>query len=408
MLTVSLILWAALGFTPFDEDAVRLNNEAVKLLDEARFDLAITKLVMAHNMEPDSKAILENLAAAYAKRGVHAGKQGNLHAAVEDMRAAIRRVPDDPQYRYFIAVYHYRLGELPLAEEQVGRGLELASDAELRVKLRTLKGNILYLGDRLEEAHAVFKALLLDEPGNAECIRMAAKIKRERAVQRDYHQDITTYFKLFYDKSALKLNRQNPLILLLEKERSRVCADLNHFPRTRITVIVYNPDDFQTVTESEGWVGGLFDRKIRIPLSEVNNHQETIAQVVRHEYTHVIVYELAPGCPAWINEGLACYQQYKQGKGAERMKQLFKKNMKPIPFSKIPHTFMETSDPRRVSQYYIQSHSMMEYLVDTYGMGKVRRLLRELAKEGDWVKAFRNAFNRDFETVEKDWLDALR
>jgi tetratricopeptide (TPR) repeat protein len=403
-----LILWFALGFAPLEEEAIELNNEAVKLLDEGKHDLAITKLIMAHNLEPDSKAILQNLAAAYAKRGVHAGKVGNLHAAVEDLKAAIRRVPEDSQYRYFIAIYHYRLGALPLAEEQVGRALKLTPNRELRAKLRKLKGNILYLGDRLDEAYAVFQALLLDEPGDAECARMADKIRREKAIQRDYHNDITTYFKLFYDKSALKLNRQNPLILLLEKERSRVCADFNHFPRNRITVIVYNPKDFKTVTESDGWVGGIFDRKIRIPLSEVNNRQDAIAQVVRHEYTHVIVYELAPGCPAWINEGLACYEQYSRGEGAERMKMLFKEKLEPIPFERIPHTFMETSDHHTVGQYYIQSHSMMEFLINRYGLGKIRLLLRELGKEGHWMKAFRTAFNRDFETVEKEWLASLR
>ena len=91
---------------------------------------------------------------------------------------------------------------------------------------------------------------------------------------------------------ALRLKTGGSLIYLLEKERSKVCTDLNHFPRQRVTVILYNPEGFKAVTASEGWVGGLFDRKIRIPVSDQKIDPELIAPIIRHEYTHVIIYEL--------------------------------------------------------------------------------------------------------------------
>ncbi|MBU0754778.1 MAG: tetratricopeptide repeat protein [Planctomycetes bacterium] len=389
-----------------EEDPVDLNNEAVRLLEEGHFDQSIRKLTRALQLDPDSERILANLAAAYVKRGVDAGEDGNLFTAVEDIRTALKRTPKNIQYRYFLAVYLYRLGELPMAEEEINRALALSPTGDLSLKIRKLKGNILYLGDRLDEALTLFQALQFSYPKEVEAERMIQKIQRELAIQRDYHRDLSNFFKLLYDEKALDLNES--LLMLLEKERSSVCADLNYFPRTRITVIIYRPDDFNAVTDSEGWVGGLFDRKIRIPLTASNQQVETIAQVVRHEYTHVIVYELAPGCPSWINEGLACYEQYTLGQGEKRLHDWMAHGGKPISFDDIPFSFMETGDPDIVRQYYLQSHSMMEFLISRYGLGKIRLLLRELNKNGDWKDAFQRAYNRSFDVVEEDWHLSLR
>lgn len=404
---VVIAVFLPLGVSGQDEDPVKMNNEAIRLLDEGRYDSAIRKLVTAHNLDPESELILKNLAAAYVRRAVHEGDQGNLYAAVEDIKAALKRVPKDPQYHYFQSIYHYRLGELPAAGDSADRALALKPPEDLETKIKRLKGNILYLGDRLNEALHVFQGLVSRDGRDRESDHMVKKIKREQAIQREYQQDISTYFKLFYDEEALHLDLDCSLIMLLERERGRVCADLNHFPRVRITVIIYRPDDFNAVTDSEGWVGGLFDRKIRIPLTASNRHTDTIAQVVRHEYTHVVVYELAPGCPAWINEGLASYEQYPHGTGKERIKAWLARGGKVAPFEKVPLSFMSAPDPSAIRGYYIQSHSMMEFLIDRYGLGKIRLLLRELNKKGDWTAAFRRAFSRSFETTEQDWLDSL-
>jgi len=157
-------------------------------------------------------------------------------------------------------------------------------------------------------------------------------------------------------------------------------------------------------SRGDSWVEGLVS-SLTVPI--LPRHADTIAQVVRHEYTHVVVYELAPGCPAWINEGLASYEQYPPGTGKERIKAWLARGGKVIPFGEVPLSFMSSPDPSAIRGYYIQSHSMMEFLIDRYGLGKIRLLLRELNKKGDWTAAFRRAFSRSFEATEKDWLDSL-
>lgn len=391
-----------------DDDPIQLNNEAVELLEKGRFDQAVRLLVTARNLDPDSELITENLAAAYARRGLDAGKKGNFPVAVEDLRAAVRLSRQKAKYRYMEAYFLYNMGELLPAEDVVNRALKEPHEIELETKLNRLKGNILYLDDRLEQASIAFKAALKSDSSDQEATRMKAKIERELLIQKEYHQDSTTYFKLLYDADGLKLNAQGPFVCLLEEERSRVCTSFNHFPRKPTTVIIYNPGDFKTVTAAEGWVGGLFDRKIRIPLTEVNKDLKRIAHVVRHEYTHVVIHDLAPNCPSWINEGLASCNEYGPGTGEKRMLALMAKGVNPIAFTDVPRSFFNTSDENKVRLYYTQSHAMVEYLIEQYGWGKIRLLLRELRKTGDWQAAFRSAFGTAFDRVESSWRSSLR
>jgi hypothetical protein len=391
-----------------DEDPVQLNNEAVELLEQGRFDQAVRLLVTAHNLSPDSERIRENLAGAHAQRGLDAGKKGNYPVAVEDLRAAVRLSKQKAKYRYFEAAILYHMGQLGSAEDAVNRALREPLEEDLAEKIHCLKGNILYLDDRLDEALSAFETALESDAPGEDAAWMKAKIERELLIQKEYQLDSTTYFKLLYDAKGFRLNAQGPFVCLLEEERSRVCTDFNHFPRIPTTVIIYNPQDFTAVTAAESWVGGLFDRKIRIPLTQVNNDLKRIAHVVRHEYTHVVIRELAPTCPSWINEGLASCQEYGPGTGEKRMLALMAKGVKPLPFTDLPLDFFNTADENKVQLYYVQSHAMMEYLIEQYGWGKVRLLLRELNKSGEWQAAFRSAFGRTIDRVEKSWHASLK
>jgi tetratricopeptide (TPR) repeat protein len=386
------------------EDPILINNEAVKLIQEGRFDPAIRKLTFALSLDPNAAVIRDNLAAAYAQRGMAAGKKGKFYAAIEDLRTARKHAPANVQYGYFLASFYYRTGALERAEDLVDQVLKQENLGEREAGLKKLKGSILYLDERLKEALIWFKSSLDLDPNNEDALRTKSKIERELAIHKEYREDTTTYFRLIYDDETLDLSSSGPLVCALEEERSKVCSDLNHFPRHRVTVILYSPADFKSVTESERWVGGLFDRKIRIPVSDPSRVSETVGQIIRHEYTHVILYELAPWCPTWINEGIACFEQYGRGQGRKKMLTLIQEGSKPIPFDRLPSSFFQTSDPDLVRLYYVQSHAMMEYLIDHYGMGRIRLFLRELNKEGDWEKAFRSALGRDFKDLERDWI----
>lgn len=407
---VLLVLFALLQAPAGKERATALNNEGVRLLREERYDAAIRKFVEARAADPESALIRENLASAHARRGLHRDAQGEKGAALEDLRAAIRLDPGRGAYRLALAQLLYRSGDLGPAEEALRAALacKAEEDAPLRGACRRLLGNVLYLQDRLEDALDAFEELLRLDPKDEQAARMKEKIQREIRIQRVYRRDVTTHFNLFYPSPAAEPGVKGIILSMLEEEWSRVCSDLNTYPRTRVTVIVYRPEDFKAVTRADAWVGGLFDRKIRIPLPKGKEEDPLVRETLRHEFTHFVVYSVTPSCPAWINEGLATYEQYGPGRGKARLQVLLKKGAKPVPFASLPESFLQISDAARVRLCYVQSQAMTEYLVASFGMGRMMLFLRNLSGARDWKAAFREAYGREFRLVEADWRAGLK
>lgn len=404
---MSLALILIFSMAILGEDPIAINNEAIALLEQGKIEVAIKKLVKANNMAPDSELIRKNLAVAYSKKGAALSKKGDYVTAEHTLREACRLDPKNPIFCYFQAGYLYRLGKLGHAEIMADKGISLSPNKELKPHLFRLKGNILYFQDRLKEALQVFQERVKADPKDHESLRMKRKIEREIIIQKEYKQDITSDFKLLYGLNNSFLKDGGSLLYILQKEKSKVCSDLNYHPKNRTTIIIYDAKDFKAVTETESWVGGLFDKKIRIPISKNRIDTELIGQVIRHEYTHVIVHELAPSCPVWVNEGIACCMQFKPGQGRKRMLAQLKKGVKVLPFDELPESFVTTNDANKVQLYYSQSHSMVEFLIDHYSLSRLHLLLKRLKIDGDWKKAFRFAYNVDFSSLEQRWKESL-
>ena len=70
-------------------NAVRLNNEAAKLIKSNQYDKAISKLLLAHKLDPNNRAVSANLGAIYANYGSLAGMTFNLKGAKNYYKKAI-------------------------------------------------------------------------------------------------------------------------------------------------------------------------------------------------------------------------------------------------------------------------------------------------------------------------------
>jgi tetratricopeptide (TPR) repeat protein len=76
-------------------------------------------------------------------------------------------------------------------------------------------------------------------------------------------------------------------------------------PRRVIEITFYPKDNFSMLVDhSPYWAQGLFDGRIRIP---VTADRDQIARTLRHELVHALLYETVDGrtLPTWFNEGLA-------------------------------------------------------------------------------------------------------
>ena len=130
--------------------------------------------------------------------------------------------------------------------------------------------------------------------------------------------------------------------------------------------------------------------------------------IASHEVTHILVHRAGEGSlgrvPSWLNEGLAEFGNIQPGESYDRA--LFyaiqRNNLLPI-------TSMDSQPgtPEDVIIFYGQARSIVHYMVEEYGVEKMRELMATI-KSG---KNFRNAIPEVYGItpleLENEWRDKL-
>jgi hypothetical protein len=129
---------------------------------------------------------------------------------------------------------------------------------------------------------------------------------------------------------------------------------------------------------------------------------------LRHELTHVVTHVAGEGpygsLPTWLDEGTAMYGQSEPGEGfisaldnaVERDSLLSVRSMT-----------SPTGDPSKVTLFYGQAWSLVDFLIETYGPAKFAELYATF-KEGSTVdKALLKVYGFDQSGLEDDWRASL-
>lgn len=138
-----------------------------------------------------------------------------------------------------------------------------------------------------------------------------------------------------------------------------------------------------------------------------------IDSVLPHEIGHLVLHDyIGKGnIPVWFDEGLA--QTFESGKieMAEEYLREYLKNNTHIPMTEF-HTYrvqMEVN-PLKVSLFYIQSVSMVNFLMKQYGASNFKRLNNYLRDGEEFESALRKAYLGSIDTLEeleKKWLSSM-
>lgn len=324
-----------------DTDA-EIVRQAVGLFNSGDYEGAVR--LLREIPEPDGK-VLATIGLAYYKLG-------DYRSAVEYLEEAADR-DDDFLVRKFLAIAYYRLDDLDRSLSNAEAGLSIQDDRELR--------------------------------------GLYDKVKRELATQDGYVKEETLHFKVLfngYEHGGLSRS----IIGILEDAYRTIGQELNYFPSAPVTVILYTRKDFFDITRVPGWTGGIYDGKIRVPVKGLRGDEEVLRRVLFHEYTHALVHSITRNCPQWINEGLA---DYFSGGYSERVGQV-------IPLRSLEGPFLGL-DRRVVGIAYRESYSAVSYLVDRYGLFRIKELLLSLSGGADLNEAFNSAFSISYDEFVSAW-----
>ncbi len=161
----------------------------------------------------------------------------------------------------------------------------------------------------------------------------------------------------------------------------------------------------------QDWTGGVAYTQynaIAIGISPIN--LEWGKNAIAHELTHLVIHQMVSNpyldLPAWLDEGLAMSSEEKLDTTFSTRLETAVKNDNLITVRSLSSPFSTDSDKAYLS--YAQSHSIVEYLIDEYGNGKMLELLTVFSQGCGYDEALLEVYGFDMNGLNSLWLDYVR
>lgn len=400
------VMGLLLGDMPIDAQPVDQQQ------DSTNWPEIIAKLQQEVYQRQGLAVLRQQLAVAYNNYGVQLSQAGQWDLAARQLQEAIRIDSTNDQFPTNLSNVYLNQASLAHQRYQDNEALAALDHAlALRPDLAqayALRGEIEYGRQRLKEAKAAWKQSLELDPGQPDLEKRLAQVTQELPVESKFERLSQAYFDLRYEEGLQQSGGFDVRDALLEARRE-VGSDFAYWPKHKIVVLIYSADSFRTLRqETPDWVAGQFDGKIRVPLPGTQLDSATVKQIIFHEYTHALVYDLAGvSCPTWFNEGLAEYQGAKEKPptfsrlaSAAAAKRLLK-------WEELSDQFSTALPADAVALGYQEAHSIIQYLVKRYGFWRMRRVLKALADGQQLPDVLESEFRVRTVRLEAQWREWL-
>ncbi len=132
-----------------------------------------------------------------------------------------------------------------------------------------------------------------------------------------------------------------------------------------------------------GFLGVCFGRVVTANSPATNSAPVNWQSVLWHEFCHVVTLQLTKNkMPRWLSEGISVYEE-RQANPAWGMRlnpryreMILGEDL--VPVSKLSAAFLEPKTPEHVQFAYLESSLVVEFLVQRFGLDRVRAVLRDL------------------------------
>ena len=400
---VLILGWRPQPTVPVDERAYVATTVAVgggeraaalQLYAAGQFPGACERFSRAAADNPKSPVWRQDVARCFEAWGRDVLRQNRPEEALLLLRQGLKALPDDPALLKAAGIAAIHGGRPTEALEPLERATATEDDVEVRLLLARLYDQ----RDQTDLALAHLTALLAREPGHAAARRLLEKIERERRVEAAFQRETTEHFVVKHRAAGGEAVR--PVVQALERAWERVGDQLDYHPTERLTIVLYEGVQFHDVTRVHGWVTGLYDGKIRLPLGTGLPSGAALDQLVVHEYAHAAIHELSRGrTPRWLQEGLA---QYLEGVRVD-------------PLLRGPggltlgglEALIGDPDPARARVGYDIALWVTEDLVTRGGLASVRTVLMRLGNGDSIAAAMTQVYGMRLAELESQWRNLL-
>ncbi len=378
MRPIAFLLVALAAAVPARSDEVEeLARRGLELLEADRVGEALAVFESALQLAPGEPGLRRGAAIALARLGRSALEASRLDEAIARFQLALGYWQDDPELNLWLGVAHYRADHFFAARNEFQHVLRHRPEDPTAL---AYVGYAYYREDRLRQAEEFLGRAAARSPDDAQLTRWLDRTRAERRVWETYSSLEDDHFTVRFPE-ADDAPRARFVLDLLADAYVRVGNDLGLYPDGTLIVFAYGGTDFRRITGTSPWIQGLYDGKVRLSIDEPVDEAE-LGRLLAHEYSHALLHRLAPGTPAWLEEGLAQLEEGRPADGArEFVREAFARG-EGIPFEELASPFHSTGDRDRVELGYAQSFVFVNDLAGRYGKGT---LVRVLARSGEGI-----------------------
>lgn len=307
------------------------------------------------------------LRAAYLKQ-----QNKNFSGALSDLEEASAVDPQDDRVRIKKAEILIGLGKFNEAAEAI----RSVTDPGLQDdNYYYLKGEAAYFKERYIDAEQSY--------------RKAVEIRDNEPAKRRLQELVHSSEKTVRETDHFTLTLHGGLEGLDTSDLFRAmesCYDeLNSFsrviPHSKIPIVILREQEYHYTTGAPDWSRGLYDGKIRIPVSTLRNAGSVDLRILKHELAHALIHIVTAGnCPPWLHEGIA---QYVSGETAS------------LRFSSCTEARFPFEAREHIEMEYGNALSMVDYIVSQGGIERIRQMLEKLGTGLSWQDALAKVMLKD-------------
>lgn len=197
---------------------------------------------------------------------------------------------------------------------------------------------------------------------------------------------------------------------MLRENYRQISKDFAYYFNHKVVVLLYDQAEFEQLTKLPHWAAGVYDGKVRMPAYKSNFSDQELRALTAHELTHAFVSAMSQGrAPVWINEGLA---EYEEAKVTENKLMIFKAAVKTdslLTLDELTYQngLLEVKDTLKVALFYEQAYQFTSYLIDRYGMFKIKQLLEAFGEGKNTDAAIRDVLKISMRQLEQAWRETL-
>lgn len=227
----------------------------------------------------------------------------------------------------------------------------------------------------------------------------------------------TAHFDIYSSNEVLADNIASQIERYYEIPIDLGLTEINFWEKGKVSIYIYETaEQFRQTTKSSNWSSGYSNFISRVIYS-YEGVEQLIEAVIPHELTHIIFahfMEQSQNYPKWLSEGLATYEEAKYchvyASNYEEILNTLRQG-EYLGVDKLTRTdISKLKNLKMVQAWYVESLSLVTYLLEVYGRGNFYTLCKNLKEGVELEEALRNAYAPNFNSLSEltgKWLQYI-